>query len=438
MKPKSRVIANKHFSRQSSLEKALTNVNVAFFLAVREIKRSNWWTTLLIIFVMMITFLNMVFVSGILIGLVEGSVDKQKQLYTGDVIISRLREKNYIEKSREISQYLHSLPEVRDVSSRYIEGGLIEANYKNKDRATDITDSASALIAGIDPESEDAVTGLSKVVIEGEYLSPGDYDKILVGSSLLYKYNPIDTPSMRTLPNVGVGTKVRLTVGGFSREVTVKGILKSKIGEVDSRVFMTDAQLRNLIGRGDLNVDEIAVKEKNGRPETSDHIKDHLLNAGYDSVAKIQTSVEAQPKFLKDMKATFGLLGNLIGGIGIVVASITIFIIIFVNAITRRKFIGIMKGIGIRAPSIEMSYVLQACFYGIIGSALGLIVIFGFLKPYFDANPINFPFSDGILSVTGGGVAIRVVVLMISTVIAGYIPAKIVVRQNTLDAILGR
>jgi ABC-type antimicrobial peptide transport system permease subunit len=36
------------------------------------------------------------------------------------------------------------------------------------------------------------------------------------------------------------------------------------------------------------------------------------------------------------------------------------------------------------------------------------------------------------------GAAIRIAILMVVTLLAGYIPAKIIVRRNTLDAILGR
>jgi hypothetical protein len=75
---------------------------------------------------------------------------------------------------------------------------------------------------------------------------------------------------------------------------------------------------------------------------------------------------------------------------------------------------------------------------GIRYSAIGLALTFGFLKPYFDANPINFPFSDGILAATPEGAFTRVAILLIVTIIAGYIPATIIVRKNTLDSILGR
>jgi len=431
-----RKIQNKNIEAENILNRFLTIIRVGTFLAWRDIKRANIWTTMLIIFVLMVTFLNLVVVSGVLIGLVEGAVVAQKEHYTGDVIISHLRQKNYIEKSQEIVNYLYSLPEVDRVSTRYIQGGNIQANYKNKGKQTDITDTASALIAGISPSEEDAVTGLSRSVFDGSYLDESDFDKVLVGASLLYKYTPVDTPSLRTLENVGVGTVIRLNIGGFTREVTVKGILKSKVSEVDSRVFMNQSQLRNLIGRGDLNADEIVVKAKPGADPA--WIKAQLADDGYENLAKIQTAQEAQPKFLQDMKATFYLLGNVIGSIGLAVASITIFIIIFVNAITRRKYIGIMKGIGVSSTAIELSYVMQAFFYGIFGTTLGLFIIFGFLKPYFALHPINFPFSDGILVAEPLDISIRVAILILATVIAGFIPARIVVIQNTLDAILGR
>ena len=140
--------------------------------------------------------------------------------------------------------------------------------------------------------------------------------------------------------------------------------------------------------------------------------------------------IAAIPSFLRDVATTFDILGNAISSIALVVASITVFIVIYINAVTRRKFIGIMKGIGITPRSIQFSYIVQAIFYGVSGSAIGLFVTFGLLKPYFDANPINFPFSDGILDATPTGALIRVAILLFVTLLAGYIPAKLIVRKK--------
>lgn len=419
-----------------AIQKFLIDFKVAHFLAWREIKRANIWTTLLISFVMTLTFLNLIVVSGILVGLIQGSEEANKNKYTSDVIISTPKQKNYINRSNSLVQAIQAMPEVKDFSARYLESVSVEAGYRERTNKTDLLDKSGGTLSGIDPTAEDKVTGLSRYLIEGSYLEPNDYDKILIGSDLLFKYNPVESPGFSLLKNVESGSKVRLKIGDVVREVTIKGVMKAKVNGIDGRIFMTESQVRQLIGRSDYNVDEIAIKLFDS--QKADSVRDQLIQQGFAEFAVIQTWLDAQPKFLKDIKATFALLGNMIGSIGLAVASITIFIVIFVNAITRRRYIGIMKGIGISSRAIEFSYIAQSIFYAVLGMAVGSIIVFLLLKPYFDANPINFPFSDGILVAEPLGTLIRSAILFIATVIAGYVPARIVVKQNTLDAILGR
>ncbi len=411
-------------------------IRVGFFLAIRQIKHASLWTTILIMFVMTLTFLNLVVINGVLVGLMQGAVTAEKNKYTGDLIISNLNQKAYIENTSGILNILNGLPQVSLLSGRYLAGGTVESGYKTKTRDSDVTESAGGVIAGIDPVKENNFSGIGGLMIEGSYLAPDDYDKILLGADLLYKYTPIDTPGLKNLKTAGVGSLVRLHIGSTTREVLIKGIVKSKVGELDQRIFMVDSQLRSIIGRDDLNLNEISVVLKPGVDPL--FVKNILVKNGFDQGAKIQTYLEAQPKFLKDIAQTFSLLGNMLGSIGLVVASITIFIVIFVNAITRRKFIGILKGIGIDSRAIEYSYIFQSIFYALSGTGLGVLFLYGFLVPYVNAHPINFPFSDGIIYVTVAGTSIRVIILLITTVVAGYIPARIIVKRNTLDAILGR
>jgi ABC-type lipoprotein release transport system permease subunit len=414
----------------------LSSLKVAFFLAVREIKRANIWTTILTIAVMVLTFLNLVVVSGILIGLIEGAVEAVRTRYLSDVYISTLKQRSYIEKTSEILNVSSKLPEVLAVSPRYIEGGSIETDYNKQRKASELKEIVNALFVGIDVKAEDAVTGLSKYVIEGSYLEADDYDQVLVGAMLLKKYIDFESSGFPVLDNVEVGKKIKLQIAGNTREVFVKGILKTKLDEIDRRVFFIDSQFRGLINRFDYNVDEIAIKLRKGADPVT--VRDTLISYGFDKYAKIQTAEDAEPKFIKDMKKTFSILGAIISSIGLVVASITVFIVVFINAITRRKFIGILKGIGIYDTPIKISYVIQSVFYALCGIAIGAVIVFGFLKPYIDANPINFPFSDGILVATVGDTTFKALILFVATMVAGYIPARLVVRQNTLDAILGR
>ena len=411
------------------------SIKIGFFLATRQIRRTSFWTTGLIVFVMVLTFLNLVVVSGILVGLIQGSVNAQRVKYTSDVIVSSLNDKRYIENSPEIITIIQSLPYIDRISARYRLGGTLEANYQTR-KDTDKPNTASAQIVGIDPVAEDMITHISKNIVEGEYLVPTDYDKVLIGSFLLKKYVPVDNPGFAALNGISPGTKIRMNVNGTQHEVVVKGILKSKVQDISRNVYMVDSQLRSIIGRNDGNVAEIAIQLKSGVDPV--RVREALMRSGVDRVAKVQTYVDAQPQFLKDIVNTFATLGNILSSIGLVVASITIFIVIFINAITRRKFIGILKGIGIHGQAIELSYMFQSIFYALCGSIIGLCIVYFVLIPLVAAHPIDFPFSDGILVAPIESTLVRVGLLVLSTVIAGYIPARMIVRKNTLDSILGR
>src|SRR6185295_15066038 len=111
-----------------------------------------------------------------------------------DVIISRLDKKDFIEQSPAILNIIRSMPETAAASARYLSSGRVEANYKTAAKEEEI-DSAGASFVGIDPVAENNLTGISRFVIEGEYLKPDDYDQILLGSNLLKKYFPIESAS---------------------------------------------------------------------------------------------------------------------------------------------------------------------------------------------------------------------------------------------------
>ncbi len=415
---------------------SLLNIRVGFYLAVRQLRRASLWTTGLIVFVMLLTFLNLVVVTGILVGLIEGINESYRTQYTGDVILSALTTKNYIEDTPSVIAFIKTLPQVSLLTERYQSGGTIEANYLTRTSDTEKPNATGAQVIGIDPVAEDAFTALSSHLIDGAYLSKGDYDQILVGNYLLAKYAFGEQPGLTPLTDVAPGTKVRLTINGSTREVIVKGVVKSKIALLATSIFIPATELRTLMGRTDQNVAQIAIRLIPG--SDPDDFKNLLLRSGIGEKAKVQTFTDSIPNGVADIKTTFAMLGNGFSSIGLVVAAITIFIVIFINAITRRKFIGILKGIGISGQAIEISYVFQSLFYASIGSGIGLLVLYGILVPAVAAHPIDFPFSDGILVAPVDGTAIRIGLLVLTTVIAGYLPSRMIVRRNTLDSILGR
>ncbi len=414
----------------------MRGLKIGLLLGIRQIQRASIWTTFLIIFVMMFTFLNLIAVSGILVGLIVGSERAVRESSYGDLIISPRNEEKHILETPTILRELSAYPEIRGYSVRYQGAGELEANYKERRDLSAERDVASVKVTGIDPEQESTMTNLKNLVVEGEYLDPTEEGRILIGVYYIKEYAEQYGDIFETIEEVHPGDTVRLTTGDISKEFIVKGIVRSKVDEVNLNTYIPEREFRRVFGRLDQNADQIVMKLND--PNSNVGIKASLLASGFGTYAKIQTFEESVPKFLADIKNTFNLLGTFIGSIGIIVASITIFIIIFINALSRRRHIGILKGIGISAYVIEIAYVLQAAFYALMGSLIGALLTYGVLIPYFDANPIQFPFSDGILVAEPLATFYKFIVLFFITLIAGYLPAKLITRQNTLNAILGR
>lgn len=413
-----------------------TSIKVGIFLGVRQLKRANRWTTGLIIFIMTLTFLNLVVVSGILIGLIVGGNNANREQYTGDVILTTLSGKADIVKTQDILATVRSNTTFTQYTDRFLSGGTVEANYKTRMDFNSKPDTAGTQVAGIDIARENDFSNISKYVLEGDFLNPHESGYVVLGSNLLRRFSSSFGDGFDSLDGTYPGDTVKITVNGKTQEFIVKGIVKSKVGEVSIRAFITQGDFLRLVDRGSLNANEIALRH--AATVTDGQAKEVLVGSGFDQYAKIQTATEAIPDFLNQIKLAFGVLGNMIGAIGIVVASITIFIVIFINAVTRRKFIGIMKGIGVSSQAIQISYLVQSLFYAVSGAVVGTVILYALLVPAFHAHPINFPFSDGILVAEPVGTAVRIIILLIVTLIAGFIPARMIVRKNTLDSILGR
>lgn len=405
---------------------------------------------------MMLTFLNLVATSGFLVGIVEGASRAFKEQWTGDLMIVNRNEKEYIEHTNDITSVLSSFPQIKSYTVRVVAGAKVEANWWEKRKEED-ANIVSNQIAGIDPKKEDETTHLSEAVVEGEWLQPGDTRGIVLGSAYLDKYSRVrDLVSL--LRNVEPGTTVRVTISGkknmvnpeqdlgetedlttansVTQDFIVRGIIDSKVQFVSSRAYILDSELRKMLGKADLDASEISIVMNKGVDPYE--VKTPLMNNGFSEYAKINTAEEGSPEFLVNIKLFFNIIGTILGSVSVVVALITIFIIIYINALTRRRQIGIMKAVGVTEFAIEFSYICQALFYVFVGSGIALIIIFAGLKPLIDANPIDTPFARIVLVAEPAAVAFKFLLVMIVSVFAGYLPARIIVSTNTLNAILGR
>ena len=143
----------------------MRSLQIGFLLGVRQIQRASIWTTLLIVFVMMLTFLNLIAVSGILVGLIAGAERAVRAEALGDIIISPKDGEDHILETETLIRQLETFPEVADYSVRFSSGATLEANYKERRDLSGERDVASVQVTGIDPELEDQMSGLAGTVV---------------------------------------------------------------------------------------------------------------------------------------------------------------------------------------------------------------------------------------------------------------------------------
>ena len=113
-------------------------IKLGLFLAVRFIARTNKWTTGFIIFVMTLTFINIVVINGILVGLIEGSVRGYRDILTGDVYISQKDVDQYIKNEGIILDSLDSSPYVQSYTRRvFVSIEALQEDERNRIIADD-------------------------------------------------------------------------------------------------------------------------------------------------------------------------------------------------------------------------------------------------------------------------------------------------------------
>src|SRR3989338_4645821 len=236
------------------------NLKVGWFLASRDLRHANIWTTTLIIFVMSLTFLNLIVVSGILIGLIQGSEDAQKKYAIGDIVISPFLNRSAIEQTPRIEEIVKTIPGYKYHTVRYSGNARVESNYRETIKPSEKRDGVGAALLGIDPVQEEKFSDISKFIIRGSYLGNTDQDSVLIGKNLLYEFTPIEAPGFQTLKNVVIGQRVEITVGGYAKEYFIKGIIMSKVDDFDTSIVALASEVRKLTGRTDLNAGTIAIK----------------------------------------------------------------------------------------------------------------------------------------------------------------------------------
>jgi putative ABC transport system permease protein len=400
-------------------------IKTASFLAYKAITKGHRSTSLLLIFILSLTFLNMLFVSGMLFGLQKLMVNSIIDLFSSHVTVSSQQEprvRAYIDDQADVRAAIAAIPGVIATARHYqLAGSIGYDKLKNG-----VYRHISGAIVAIEPEEERKVLHLDRYLLDGTWLDHADRDQIVLSSALAGGYG-IFAPS--DLGGARVGDKVRLTyANGLTRQYTIKGIYNDAIGLFET--FIT--------------VDEAESVLSTHNQATQVLVKADLGHAPLDTlVARISEAVPSlrvQPytvllgSFAAFLRA-LDLIAAIVSAISVLVATVTMFVLVYVNAINRRRQIALLKAIGIDQRILELSYVLQSLFYAACGIVIGNLFVTFALIPYLQSHPIDVVFGSLTLVREETTAVWGMVSLIASSLLAGLIPSWAVARTDILKSL---
>jgi putative ABC transport system permease protein len=399
----------------------INNLKVAYFLAGRSIRRGNKGTLLLTIAITALVFVNLVFQPSIISGIVETFDQQSIDFDYGNLVIEPEENFRFIENSDALTKKIDRIPGIAGSSPRIEVGATFTYQGKTLNRQ----------VIAFDPEDEVTVTKIHEHVIEGEFLSRGDTDQIVLGM-LLAGETDETKDKLESLGGVRVGDSVEVAYSnGVVRKYRVKGIVETLSIGVDSAAYVTMKEMESVLGTvGQATVILVRVTE----PGTEDEMK--LRLQGFGVQEEIKTFREKAQGFIGDAVTSFSIINAISTFVSLIIAIVVIFIVIFINTVNKRKQIGILKAIGIDQRIIVYSYVIQVLFIAAVGTLLGLVMIGG-ITLYLSVNPLIFPGGPVIPKVEPDLVVRSIVSLFAVSVIAGYVPAWKTAREKILDAIRG-
>ena len=405
----------------------------AFFLFYKYVTRGNKGTTVLIILVATLAFIQINLITGILSGAVNLIYFQTKNYYVGNIVIQPGKDKwgnneEYIKQVAALKRKINAIPGIIGSSSHYTTGSVIE--YDPDKSGKDIR-TISWPIKSIDPNDEKKISNLHNHMLAGAYLDESDRDRIIMGREVSGGYGA--SLEVQSLKGVDIGDEVTVFYhNGVTRKYTVKGIYATGFTLADMTIYVTQKEMESVLSLHD-RASEIIIRTDETRPEAY-HIQE-LRRAGIEL-----PDIHPWQDFIGmvlGIAQSFDIIKRIILFIGLVVAGVTIFIVIFIATTSRKKQIGIMKAIGTKEGIIVASYIMLAFFYALLAIGIGIGLTELLLKPYFIAHPLDFPMGKVSLHIVRSEFMTTVISMLVVSIIAGLIPSWQVTRENIIKAIWG-
>ncbi len=398
-----------------------SGIKASTFLAWKSIQRGNRGTLALTIMIIALILVNLVFLPSIISGVVVTFDTQSIDFDLGNLVVEPREGSQYIEDVAVLQRKIERIPGIVGTSPRIAAG----VTYSYRGRI------AASTLYGITPEDERSVTKIADRMIAGEFLSNGDTDAIVMGTTLAGREGE-EAGGLPSLQGVVVGDSVEVAYpNGERRTYRVKGIYETQSFSVDTAAFVTGREMSGVLGLDD---QASMILVKTGVSGREDAYKRELLSYGVQE--EVRTFREKSGGFVDQAVQSFNIINTISTLVSLIIAIVVVFIVIFINTVNRRRQIGILKAIGIGQQIIINSYILQVLFITTVGAIAGIGLTAG-VTTYLTAYPLVFPGGPVYPDVEVSAVLQSVASLFAVSVAAGYIPAWQIVREDILSAIRG-
>ena len=221
-----------------------------------------------------------------------------------------------------------------------------------------------------------------------------------------------------------------LVTSPVEKEYKVKGIVGTQgFSIVSQSVYISKKEAENILGIDD-KASAILVRLNN--KNDADRIKNLILESGIPN-ADMKTWEEAST-FTQGIKQTFGIVTIVTTFVAVVVVVSTIGIVVFINTARKKRIIGVLKAIGMQKNEIMMVFLFESLLFGVTGTVIGAGIVYVALF-YLSLNPILLPLGALVPVLYTETAIISAAILIVSSVIAGYLPARMASRQEVLETI---
>lgn len=406
----------------------MQSITTALFVAYKSIVKGRLSTHALILLILFLSFFNMLFIPSVFSGLLSSIIDLETNTYTSHIMIAPQKEpipKSFIQNQESLRAQIETIPGVVGTTRNYLTAASISYDRDKNG----VFKRVSAQVIGIDPTESKKIMTVDEYLVDGAFLNDDDTDQIILAAAVAGGY---ELPEPNDLGGAKVGDKVHVVYGnGVTREYTVKGITNILFGPALTNVYITAKEAESVLSASN-QASQILVRvdDQNNADYFKSRIQALVPNLYVQTYLDLLTAI-------KPVLDAFTLIAIIVSVISVLVAAVTIFVMIYINAVAKRRQIGILKAIGIKERIIVYSYVFQSLFYVACGVIIGLIFIFGALLPLLSAFPIQLPFGPLILTFSAALFIESIIGFFIAGFLSGLIPARLVAREDILKAIWG-